>query len=145
MSPPYVFTARAGGTIYNVLIRSVGYKDYPAQFDLVNDVEAAVGKLPAASNQTISDPLIQYQVRMSSDAAFIRTLTEASAVPALINSLALVKTWLWTSLEFKASWNAILDHALVTDPSSGEVAIWGGYLTTVGYTGISFTVTGRIS
>jgi hypothetical protein len=142
---PFIFTAENGSPIYDVVIKSTGYKDYVAQFDLTNDVSTPIAMLEANSTQTISEPLAQFAVLISTDTAFLRTLSEAAAVPALADELALVKTWVWPSAGFKAKWNTILDHASVTDPNSGEVAAWAGYLTTVGYVGISFTATGRIS
>jgi hypothetical protein len=142
---PYVFTSDSGSPFYDVVIKSAGYKDYVEQFDLTNSVSVPVSMDLATSTQSISEPLVQFQVLMGKDAAFIRTITEAEAVPALADEVALVKTWVWPSAGFKTDWNAILDHASVADPSNAEVTIWAGYLTTVGYAGISFTVTGRIS
>jgi hypothetical protein len=98
------------------------------------------------NKQTISQPLSIFQRLMSTDAAFLRILSEAENIPDLADELALVNTWLWPDDLFKSHWNTILNHSSVTDPSSIEVNKWATYLTDAGYSNVlSFTSTGRLN
>jgi hypothetical protein len=141
-NPPYVFTGPAGG--YGVVISAAGYKDLVFSVDLSTSQSIPVSLVLATSSQQVDQALSRFIQFMRSDTRYSTMLTEALAVSGLRDEAYTVRLGLWSSAEFKSAWNALIAHASITDPTSGEVAIWTGYLSQAGYMGISFTVSGGI-
>jgi len=82
---------------------------------------------------------------MRSDLAYRRLAAEAQGIPSLADELALIRTQVWSSVEVRTAWNAALGTEGITAPSTGEIALWNGYLTATGFDGISFGTGGVVS
>jgi hypothetical protein len=139
---PYTFTGPAGG--YGVVISAAGYKDLAFSVDLSASQAIPVSLVLATSSQQVDQALARFIQFMRSDSRYSTMLTEALAVSELRDEAFTVRLGLWSSTEFKAAWNALIASSSITDPTSGDVANWTGYLSQAGYTGISFTVAGGI-
>jgi hypothetical protein len=141
-NPPYTFTGPAGG--YGVVISAAGFKDLVFSVDLSTSQSIPVSLVLAASSQQVDQALSRFIQFMRADSRYSTMIAEALAVSGLRDEAYTVRLGLWSSAEFKSAWNALIAHASITDPTSGEVAIWTGYLSQAGYMGISFTVSGGI-
>jgi hypothetical protein len=142
-NPPYVFTGPAGG--YGVVISAAGYKDLVFSVDLSTSQSIPVSLVLATSSQQVDQALSRFIQFMRADSRYSTMLTEALAVSGLKDEAFTVRLGLWSSTEFKAAWNALIASSSITDPTSGEVAIWTGYLSQAGYMGIAFTASGGIN
>jgi hypothetical protein len=140
---PYTFTGPAGG--YGVVISAAGYKDLAFSVDLSTSQAIPVSMISESSTQQVDQALSRFIQFMRSDSRYSTMLTEALAVSALRDEAFTVRLGLWSSAEFKVAWNALIASSSITDPTSGEVAAWTGYLSQSGYMGISFTVSGGIN
>ena len=140
---PYVFTGPAGG--YGVVISADGYKDLVFSVDLSTSQAIPVSLVLASSSQQVDQALSRFIQFMRVDSRYSVMLTEALAVSGLRDEAYTVRLGLWSSAEFKSAWNALIASSSITDPTSGEVAAWTGYLSQSGYMGISFTSAGGIN
>jgi hypothetical protein len=140
---PYTFTGPAGG--YGVVISAAGYKDLVLSVDLSTSRTIPVSLIAASSSQEVDQSLARFIQLMRADSRYAAILTEALAVSALRDEAYTVRLGLWSSAEFKVAWNALIASSSITDPTSGEVAAWTGYLLQSGYAGISFTSAGGIN
>jgi hypothetical protein len=142
-NPPYTFTGPAGG--YGVVISAAGYKDLAFSVDLSTSQAIPVSMISESSTQQVDQALSRFIQFMRADSRYTAMLTEALAVSGLRDEAFTVRLGLWSSAEFKVAWNALIASSSITDPTSGEVAVWTGYLAQSGYAGISFTVAGGIN
>lgn len=140
---PYVFVGPAGG--YGVVISAAGYKDLTFSVDLSTSQSIPVSLVLATSSQQVDQALARFIQFMRADTRYSTMLTEALAVSALRDEAFTVRLGLWSSAEFKTAWNVLIASSSITDPTSGEVAAWTGYLSQAGYMGISFTSAGGIN
>jgi hypothetical protein len=140
---PYSFVGPAGG--YGVVISAAGFKDLTFSVDLSTSQAIPVSMIAESSTQQVDQALSRFIQFMRSDSRYSTMLTEALAVSGLRDEAFTVRLGLWSSAEFKVAWNALIASSSITDPTSGEVAVWTGYLSQSGYMGISFTVAGGIN
>jgi len=127
------------------VISAAGYKDLAFSVDLSTSQAIPVSMVLASSSQQVDQALSRFIQFMRADSRYGVMLNEALAVSALRDEAFTVRLGLWSSTEFKSAWNALIASSSITDPTSGEVAAWTGYLAQSGYMGISFTPAGGIS
>lgn len=140
---PYVFVGPAGG--YGVVISAAGFKDLVFSVDLSTSQAIPVSMVSASSSQQVDQALGRFIQFMRADTRYSTMLTEALAVSGLRDEAYTVRLGLWSSAEFKSAWNVLIASSSIADPTSGEVAVWTGYLSQAGYMGISFTSAGGIN
>jgi hypothetical protein len=112
---------------------AAGYQDFIVTIDRTETTSAIWTGIPLVSNDTIEYPYLKFFELMAGDAAFQR----------IVNSDFTLSQQLWVVPNWQAEWNV----AVVADtPTSGEIAVWVGYLTSSGYNEISFNAsTGEVS
>jgi hypothetical protein len=135
-SPP--FTYNVGDLLLPVTvtltITKAGFETYTQGVAIVDsDVSITVAQIPEDSSDTYNSPQVEFQTLMMGDSGFLRVL--AGATEALADEVAAVRLANFSESSVKAAWALLVDE---TVPTSEEITTWQGYLTSTGYSNISF-------
>jgi hypothetical protein len=144
-SPPFSYTLSADFALpatLSLVITKSGFETYAQGVAVVDrDVAVTVAQTPEGSSDVYSSPQVEFQSLMIADAGFLRVLAGATA--GLADEVKSVRLANFTDAAVKASWALLVAQ---TVPTSGEIIIWQGYLTSTGYEVISFnSSTGVVS
>jgi hypothetical protein len=135
-SPP--FTYNVGDLLLPVTvtltITKAGFETYTQGVAIVDsDVSITVAQIPEDSSDTYNSPQVEFQTLMMGDSGFLRVL--AGATEALADEVAAVRLANFSESSVKAAWALLVAE---TVPTSEEITTWQGYLTSTGYSNISF-------